>query len=272
MERPPHLEILALMDQSPLREALFPPAPGKTPCPPKVTEFLFGSARNLKAHFYPGSPEMPVIFLVHDVGETLADYPPVGHAAQQAELSLFVFDPRGCGESPGRPSMKGLLEDSLQAFALAQERLPARGYSRPLVVMGRGLGTVAALEIERQYGPGVAAVILVSTFVNPDALLLSRGLNPQDFPDLPQGFMEGYIQNLSRPIMVVHAQHDRYVPLSEVEKFLMYAQVGNKRLMIIPGADFLDRSLLAEEGFFQMVSDFLHWLRPKRRRRAITLH
>ncbi|WP_456432284.1 alpha/beta hydrolase [Thermosulfuriphilus sp.] len=269
MERPAHLKKLTFFDQSGMSRYIFHPKRGQTPAPPGAKEVLIpGAAGKLKAHFYPGSPEMPTILCLHDDGENLQDYALVGQAAQQAELNFFVFDFRGYGESPGAPSFSGLLEDAHRSLAFCRDYLPEAGRPRPIVIMGKGLGTVAALELGCHYGQEVAAVILASPFVSCRNFLVSRGIEPVSMEQLPEGIIEDYVSRLLRPILVIHAQHDRRVPLSEVEKFLMYAQVGNKRLMIIP-AETVDLALMGEEAFFQMISDFLHWLRPKKRRSRI---
>jgi fermentation-respiration switch protein FrsA (DUF1100 family) len=76
------------------------------------------------------------------------------------ELSVFIIDYRGYGQSDGRASIKGTGLDALAAWQWLTEgkKIPAE----EIVVFGRSLGGAIAVELTRSTKPG--ALILESTF------------------------------------------------------------------------------------------------------------
>lgn len=127
-------------------------------------------------------------------------------------LSVLIIDYRGYGESSGKPSVGGSLEDARAAWRwLVDERkiVPSQ-----IIVFGRSLGGgvaanfVGALSTEEMPG----ALIMESTFTSLHAV------GKRMFPGLPRWvFVKDYtslqtLKSLDLPLLVVHSPDDEVIP------------------------------------------------------------
>ena len=127
-------------------------------------------------------------------------------------LSVLIIDYRGFGESTGKPSVGGSLEDARAAWRwLVDERkiTPSQ-----IIVFGRSLGGgvaanfVGALSAEEMPG----ALIMESTFTSLHAV------GKRMFPGLPRWvFVKDYtsletLKHLDVPLLVVHSPDDEVIP------------------------------------------------------------
>ena len=106
-----------------------------------------------------------MILYFHGNGEIASDYDTIAPFYTRLGITLFVIDYRGYGLSDGSPS--GLRPDRgcLEAYTRAPEMLAERGLeTRPLFVMGRSLGSAAAIEIVFRAKEQVAGLIIESGF------------------------------------------------------------------------------------------------------------
>ena len=91
------------------------------------------------------------------------------------------------------------------------------GYTGPLMVMGRSLGSASALELAAAYPEQVAALIVESGFAYAGPLLQLLGVNLAAI-----GFREmaGFrnvdkIRAYPGPTLIIHAEHDHIIPMSD---------------------------------------------------------
>jgi alpha-beta hydrolase superfamily lysophospholipase len=110
------------------RELLIPAAPGVV----------------LGARWYSADKEAPTLLFFHGNGEIVADYEELGPIYVRMGFNFFPVDYRGYGRSSGSPTVSSMMEDCRKIFAFAQEWLQKEGYTGPLVVMGRSLGSASA--------------------------------------------------------------------------------------------------------------------------------
>lgn len=146
-------------------------------------------------------------------------------------LSVLALDYRGYGESGGKPSVKGTVEDAKAAWQWLTEQkgIPA---SR-IIVFGRSLGGGVAAALAAETQP--AALILESTFTSLHAV--GKGM----FPWLP-GFLffEDYltmdnIKNLRVPLLVVHSPADEMINFS-MGREIFNSYKGPKTFLQIEGS------------------------------------
>lgn len=122
-------------------------------------------------------------------------------------LSVFIIDYRGFGESTGKASVCGTVQDALAAWQWLTERkqVPA---SR-IILFGRSLGGGVAAALAAQVAP--RALILESTFTS------LHGVGETMFPWLPKIlFAEDYatlsnIAKLDVPLLVAHSPDDEVI-------------------------------------------------------------
>jgi len=84
--------------------------------------------------------------------------------------NLFLWDYRGYGANPGKPSEAGLRRDSLAALEVARQMNRKFSPPLPLVLYGHGLGAALALQTAQARPDWVSALILEGAFPSVDAL------------------------------------------------------------------------------------------------------
>ena len=165
-----------------------------------------------------------------------------GHLNRIARLrefgfSVFAIDYRGFGKSDGDlPSEASVYEDARVGWnwVVAREPDPARRF-----IYGHSLGGAVAVDLAAGLangGGGGAArgLIVESSFTNfaDMASEITRGLFPSAM--LSQKFDSiGKIAQVRMPVLVVHGEGDRYVPVRFSEA-LYAAAPAPKRLLVVP--------------------------------------
>jgi len=178
---------------------------------------------------------------------------PLAAALSHAGLSVLLFDYRGYGGNPGRPSEVGLVADA----RAARLYLVSRGDVDPsrLVYLGESLGAAVAVALATESPP--AALVLRSPFTS----LVEVGR--LHYPFLPVGLLlrDRYpaidqIRCVASPLLVVTGEQDCIVPPAQSRRLYERA-AGSKRFVLIPGADHNDPELLMGDRFIREVVQFL---------------
>ncbi len=166
-------------------------------------------------------------------------------------LSVFIIDYRGFGESTGKPSVSGTIQDALTAWQWLTEHKEAPA-SR-IILFGHSLGGGVAAALAARVTP--KALILESTFTS------LRAVGETVCPWLPQFlFSEDYttlsnIEKLRVPLLVVHS------PVDEVISFHMGREIfdsykGPKSFLRIDGSH--NRGWLSNMAAYERgVSEFI---------------
>jgi fermentation-respiration switch protein FrsA (DUF1100 family) len=154
------------------RRLIYFPWPGRLPAASSV---LTGSQEivvetedgiHLGGWFLPaqGDSPAPAVLVCNGNGGNRALRAPLATALSRAGLSVLLFDYRGYGGNPGRPSEDGLAADA----RAAQAWLAARPEVDPgrIAYYGESLGAAVALRLAVERPP--AALILRSPFTSPD--------------------------------------------------------------------------------------------------------
>jgi hypothetical protein len=122
------------------------------------------------------------------------------------------------------------------------------GYQGPLMVMGRSLGSASALELAAAYPEEIAALIIESGFAYAGPLLQLLGVNLAAI-----GFQEkAGFRNIDKiraypgPTLIIHAEHDHIIPLSDGRALYDASRAADKTLLIIPHANHND---ILSQGF-----------------------
>ena len=168
-------------------------------------------------------------------------------------IATLLTDYRGFGGNPGSPSETGLLRDARAARAWLESR-PGIDRAR-IVYFGESLGSGVAVQLAASHPP--AALVLRSPYTS----LVDVGRH--HYPILPVSllltdrFMSiESIRHVRAPLLVIAGEHDSIIPRANSER-LFAAANDPKRLVIIPGADHNDLSLLAGEAMINAIAEFL---------------
>jgi hypothetical protein len=208
----------------------------RTAASPWTVVITHGNAGNLMFH-------EPVLALCRDLG-----------------LQAILFDYRGYGLSPGRPTQEGLLLDAQAVVDYLEGSLgipPVR-----LVYFGQSLGSgVAALLAERR-PPG--RLILESGFPS-----LAR-VAAHHYPFLPAGLLlrdrydaERALRGIGCPVLFLHPVEDEIIPF-ELGRALFAQAKEPKTFVPIPGAHHNDAFEVAPAEHRRAIGEFLKTGRQER--------
>ena len=165
--------------------------------------------------------------------------------------SVLLFDYRGYGGNPGRPSEQGLAADA----RAAQAWLAAQPDVERIASFGESLGAAVAVNLAVQRPP--AALMLRSPFTS------LADVGAVHYPWLPVRLLllDRYpaidqIGSVTSPVLVIARDRDDIVPAS-LSKRLYDAAPEPKRYVVIPGAGHNDQALLDGGQMIDEIKGFL---------------
>lgn len=174
------------------------------------------------------------------------------HAPQIAWLpaegfNVLTFDYRGFGFSEGTPSLHGVVKDARAAIAQARRRQP----DLPLVVLGQSLGGATAIRaVVEETRDDIRLLVIDSAFASYRGIVhdatrtsLLSLISPFAATTLPAAAQDPStaIARLRIPVLIVHGESDRVVPISHGEHLYASATAApHRHLVRIPGGGHLD--------------------------------
>jgi len=207
----------------------------------------------------PAGHNAPAILYFHGNGEIAADYDAIAPLYTDLGITLLVVDYRGYGASGGRPTASHLLADAIHVFedlgdVLAEHNLaPARLY-----IMGRSLGSAAAIEVARHAGDRLAGLIVESGFVDTFALLARLGLLLQGADEEWDGFDNAAkMETVQMPTLIIHGRNDVLLPARDGQELYRRSTAANKQLVLIPGAGHNDLLWVGRAVYLKAIRAFV---------------
>lgn len=258
------------MDRQAALEALFGPARERGPLRPE-SDHLVEAARaaELRVRFHAASPGDPMILSFPGEGEVASDCDEDGSILVRRELSLVVAEYRGTGGSSGHRDPGALLEDAASVFGYVKGWREDHSFTGPLILMGRSLGTAAALDVAARFPDEVAGLILVAGFSRPKALTDGLGLGA-DPPGITEGKGFGNLEKISKldiPLLVIHGQDDEVVGLIESMTLHQHSPAKSKQLVVVPGAGHCDLPEKGAGAYYDALAEFAFKVAGRRMRR-----
>ena len=242
------------------RRLIYFPSPGPVPSAGAVlpggldVELRTEDGIRLGAWFFPatGRPGPAVLVCNGNAGDR-SMRAPLAAALSRAGLSVLLFDYRGYGGNPGRPSEDGLAADAraAQSWLAAQPEVdPDR-----IAYFGESLGAAVAVGLAAERPP--AALVLRSPFTS------LADVGAVHYPWLPvrQLLLDRYpsidrIGSLAAPVLVIAGDRDDIVPAT-LSKRLYDAAPEPKRFLSIPGTGHNDPALLDGRHMLSEIERFL---------------
>jgi fermentation-respiration switch protein FrsA (DUF1100 family) len=237
------------------RSMIYFPTRHLGPRPPGVEEATFTTSDGLElgGWFFParGSDGRAVLISNGNAGNR-------GHRVLLAEAlrdrgwAVLLYDYRGYGGNPGRPSEQGLAKDARAAVSWLADRDDVDADRIAYFGESLGAGVAAALAAERP----PAALVLRSPFTS----LVDLGR--VHYPFLPVGVLlrdrfpvVEQMRSYDGPVLVIWGDADTIVP---PDQSAAVAEAAHRsRHVVIAGADHNDRPLLDGEEFVEAVVGFL---------------
>lgn len=257
----------AALDRSEVSNVLFyPRAEGRR----------FAARTRGKDHFIAVAPDVHIgarfhisaaaavnLLFFHGNGEIVADYDEVSSFYRHLGINFLPVDYRGYGVSSGRPTVGDMMADSHVIFDDVHKWLQANGYTGPLAVMGRSLGSACALELAAEHADRLDGLIIESGFAFAGPLLRLLGI---DVDRIGFSEEEGFrnidkIRKFKGPTLVIHAQFDHIIPISDGRVLYEASMAQRKRFVQIEGADHNNLFSLGLETYLQSVDEWVHHVR-----------
>lgn len=200
---------------------------------PVASEVTLGAA------FHHADKKAPVVLFFHGNGEIVADYNEIGLLYTRAGINFFPVDYRGYGRSSGQPGVATMMADCLKVFGFIQNWMADNGYTGPLVVMGRSLGSACALEIAATRQDDFSGLVIESGFAQVLPLLRLLGVNAERMGITEEvGFRNiDKISSYRKPLLVIHAEYDHIISFADGRELFEVCPSADKKFLKIDQAD-----------------------------------
>jgi pimeloyl-ACP methyl ester carboxylesterase len=211
------------------------------------------------ARFHSAATSAPTILFFHGNGEIVSDYDDLGPLYVKIGVNFLPVDYRGYGRSTGSPTVSSMMGDCHTIFTYVRDWLKARGHHGPLIVMGRSLGSISALELTSRYGDEIDGLIIESGLAYAIPLLRLLGI---DAGHLGISEEDGFsniekIETFRKPTLIIHAQYDHIIPFSDGEALFEASPASDKRFLMIPGANHNDIFARGLRDYMDAIGDLL---------------
>lgn len=219
-------------------------------------DFYFTTPDGVKLHgwlFKAEAADAPMVIFFHGNAGNVTHRASIASELARRGISVFVFDYRGFGRSPGRPSAEPVMVDSLAAYDFVRSTLQTD--PRRIVLWGESIGG--------PYAAGVASkreaccVIIESSFPS------LRRLGNVLYRPIPLGYFASdplrtaeWLNQAGRPVLVLHGKTDRVIPFAMGQE-LYDALRTEKRFFVSETAGHAAHQFAEPERFFQEITDFL---------------
>ncbi len=248
-----HPEICSLLLQ--------PPRDFRGICPVNAEDLrlTLGEGVLLSCRFYLSAPEAPTIIYFHGGKESSDSFDSEAISFNQVGINVLLASQRGFGMSTGTPSLATLIADAGLQFSKAIEWLAAKDYGGAIVVMGRSLGSVCAIDVVLNNPDRIKAMILESAFSETLPLLKTIGAEKaaaeisedEGFDNLRK------IAGIKVPTIIFHGSRDVLIPIPQAEKLQAVSGAKNKQFLIIPGAEHHSVSKTGGNLYFKTIKGFV---------------
>jgi len=200
-----------------------------------------------RLHLY--DPSFANVLFFHGNGEIVADYDDMAPVYGRVGVNFCPVDYRGYGRSNGVPSCSTLMRDAHAVMDFVSGYLAERGYTGPMVVMGRSLGSAPAVELAAARGPSaVRGLVIESGFAHSVPLLRRLGIDVEGLGLSGKDVVGNYVKmrRVVQPTLIIHAELDRIIPFSDALELYDACGAADKRLVRIADAghnDILNRGM-----------------------------
>jgi alpha-beta hydrolase superfamily lysophospholipase len=256
------VSLLQKIDHPMINSAIFfpRPAPG-LPTPPGSEDFTIsvGDGVGVAARYHPSDSSLATVLHFHGNGEIVADYDDIAPLFHSVGGSLISVDYRGYGRSTGSPTVGNLVEDAPIVLDQVLEFLKERNHKKPLVLMGRSLGSAPAIELASTRVADIAGLIVESGFAQTEPLLAFFGISLESIGvgDVSGLDNDDKMAKVRMPVLVLHAEQDVLLPPWNGERIYEYAASDEKRLVMIPNADHNTIMAFGSSLYWGAIAEFL---------------
>jgi alpha-beta hydrolase superfamily lysophospholipase len=262
----------AKLDQPGVLQVIFHPRQEYDSEPPPSAvdhDVVVEEGVRIGARFHMAGTGDPNILFFHGNGEIVADYDSIGPMYNEHGLSFLIVDYRGYGKSGGVPTVTSMMRDAHVVFKEVLNWLQAENRTGPLVIMGRSLGSACAIELAASNEDDISGLIVESGFALTVPLLSCLGVDTQALGITEADGLKNHekIAQFAKPTLIMHAQHDQFVPVMSAEILQVHCAARSKEFHMIPGADHNTIMMQAGKRYFETIKQFTNKIEGKREKR-----
>jgi len=231
------------------------------PSKPNATNHLVEVNDGVKigCRFYVKGLDCPSLLYFHGNGEIVDDYDWSAPFYNDIGVNLFVADYRGYGFSEGKPTISNMIKDAHPIFKQFAEIVEEYGSRNSLFVMGRSLGSIPAIEVVYHHQSDVRGLIVESGSANNFRYFLGASplYNHPIWSDDSEFLNKVKLRSISKPTLIIHAEHDTLVPLDEGKELHNNSASKDKKFLMIPNAVHNDLMIVGKELYFKAIKKFV---------------
>lgn len=207
---------------------------------------------DLSGWFIPGNEKNPVVLFCHGNSGNMSHRLGIVKLYNRLQLSTFIFDYRGYGNSDGTPSEEGTYLDAEAAwnYLVNKRKISPAG----IVIVGESLGGAVAAWLASRHDPG--ALVLESTFTSLPEVASDL------YPYLPVKMLLRfkyaaceYVEEVKCPVLVVHSCDDEVVPYHQGCQ--LYEKISGRKEFLELRGSHNNGALNSAESYTKGISDFI---------------
>lgn len=244
-----------------LSHIFFPQSSRKTNPPEGSRDLAVEVAKGiiLACRFHESASDAPTLLYFHGNGETVADYDQIGPMYCHHGMNIIITTYRGYGWSTGSPDVTSMFLDADALLVKVIDWLQQTGFSGPLFIMGRSLGSACAIDVALHHGKQIKGLIIESGFADTLPLAKSLGFNIQEGTMTEEdGFNNREkIAQIKMPTFILHGARDQLISADQAEGLQMSCGARNKEFILVPGADHNSMIAVAGDLYFQSIKKFI---------------
>ena len=210
--------------------------------------------------FYKADEKYPTILFFHGNGEVSHDYDDIAPLYNKLKINLLVADYRGYGHSDGYPTVANIINDAGVIFTDVKKMLKNNGYPDRLFIMGRSLGSLCAIGIAAINESPAGLIVESGSATSFRYYLALHKLIPFNHPVWEESsnfFNKEKIRMIKIPTLIMHAENDSLIPLTEAKLNFKNSGAKDKKLVVIPHADHNTIMYADRELYFNSLVEFV---------------
>lgn len=224
--------------------------------PNKQVDFTAKDGSRLRGWFFE-NPSTDFVYLLNPGNSgDIPRYLQVADILLESGASVFIYEPRGFGESGGKPTMAHWLEDAESAYDVLTGSL---GFTADRVILfGVSLGATAATHV-MTVRPA-RAIVLQSAFSSLETIAkenvkILRVYPSFLFPNHKMNNVTPFLKPHPR-LLVVHGLKDNLIPPSHA-RTIFGAALNSKEALFLPDSDHTKVDLKDRDNYVAALKKFL---------------
>ncbi len=236
----------------------------------KVLDFRDENGEGIKASALMVEPSSPTILYFPAEFDTDHTIELLAKGINECGFSFVAFEYKEFGLSSGSFSFKNLLNEAdffVSSILSWREKREDHG---PIVIMGRSLGSIPAIDQALKIQDKILCLVLESAFSSTKVFLERSGVDPSLISDEPIFNNKKKMAEFKRPVLFIHSPRDVIQTLPELEWLVMESRSKATQLQIAPSGTRVELANQVGPLYMDVFKQYINLrrgIRPPRKRR-----